>query len=66
MPDQITEAANRLERLLLEAFGVRHPAVDDWAVIRFAISDARRLRAAAGAPVFVVNGNSEAGQKDSA
>lgn len=57
MADQLTEAAGRLERLLLEAFGARHAAIDDWAVVKFAICEAQRAREeAANPPVFVVNG----------
>lgn len=63
MADQLTEAADRLERLLLEAFGARHPAVDDWAVVKFAIRQAQQARAAAAnPPIFVANGGSEGGE----
>lgn len=44
MADQLAEASDRLQRLLTEAFGTRHPAIDDLAVILFAVKDARRYR----------------------
>jgi hypothetical protein len=44
MADQLTEAADRLQRMLTEAFGLRHPAIDDFAVVLFAVKDARRYR----------------------
>lgn len=44
MADQLTTASERLERLLLEALGPRHDAIQDWAVVRFAIRDAARYR----------------------
>lgn len=44
MADQLAEATDRLQRLLTEAFGAHHPAIDDLVVILFAVKDARRYR----------------------
>lgn len=45
MTDQLIAAVNRLERLLIEALGTRHQAIDDWAVIKFAIMSSKPKRA---------------------
>jgi hypothetical protein len=60
LADKLTEAAHRLERLLIEAFGPRHPAVDDWAVVKFAIAEAQRARGVAYPGTFVVNSQERA------
>lgn len=38
----LTEASQRIEQLLVQALGARHPAIDDWAQIRFALRTADR------------------------
>lgn len=44
MGDQLAEATDRLQHLSTEAFGVRHPAIDDLAVVLFAVKEAKRWR----------------------
>jgi hypothetical protein len=50
MPDQLSQAEDRLQQLPVESLGASHPALADWAVVKFAIRDARRFRESAAAP----------------
>jgi hypothetical protein len=57
MIDKLTEASDRIERMLLDAFDTRHPVFDDLAAIKFAIKDARRYGRLRGNYLRVIMGD---------
>lgn len=45
-------AVERIEQVLVQALGARHPAIDDWAQIRFALRDAEIVQGGDPAPAL--------------